>query len=296
MIRPQRPVSMPVSEARTTRGFTLIELLVVIAIIAILASILFPVFAQARAKARAALCLSNEKQIGLGVMMYAQDNDETMPQATYSAPTPPGFSWCGTTRANDPRVPKWMDMIYPYVKNTALFTCPDFPQASNGPGTKNWNTYVVQSLDSCAGRGAATRLGTYMLNGAYFGEARAHGPVAQPLAKIGVPADTIFIMEAGQPAAIPNAVLSWNNHTVNLQVKQAGFVPPVAGGVKFNALGLWVPAGSLATSSASYMYHFSGTNVVYCDGHAKWIDGNKLVETHTVAGIPIQYRFTIEDD
>src|SRR5690349_4121179 len=68
---------------RIEKGFTLIELLVVIAIIAILAAILFPVFAQAREKARQTTCLSNTKQMGLGLMMYAQDYDETMTPAYY---------------------------------------------------------------------------------------------------------------------------------------------------------------------------------------------------------------------
>jgi len=67
-------------------GFTLIELLVVIAIIAILAAILFPVFAQARAKARQASCLSNSKQLGLALYLYAQDYDETLPPYLYAPP------------------------------------------------------------------------------------------------------------------------------------------------------------------------------------------------------------------
>jgi len=96
---------------RNRRGFTLIELLVVIAIIAILAAILFPVFAQARDKARQATCLSNLKQLGLGVLMYAQDYDEILPYGyNYSAD--------GTT------LWWWQDSIRPYVKNEAIYTCP----------------------------------------------------------------------------------------------------------------------------------------------------------------------------
>ena len=92
------------------RGFTLIELLVVIAIIAILAAILFPVFAQAREKARQTTCLSNLKQIGLGVMQYTQDYDETYPRAKFDPPQPPltRYSWAQ---------PNWQDMVSPYVKN-----------------------------------------------------------------------------------------------------------------------------------------------------------------------------------
>jgi prepilin-type N-terminal cleavage/methylation domain-containing protein len=71
-------------------GFTLIELLVVIAIIAILAAILFPVFAQARAKARQATCSSNLRQIGVGILMYAQDYDELLPTGLVAGPNVPG--------------------------------------------------------------------------------------------------------------------------------------------------------------------------------------------------------------
>ena len=82
---------------RTNSGFTLIELLVVIAIIAILAAILFPVFAQAREKARGISCLSNTKQLGLGILMYAQDYDERFPCGVLptSGPGFNGIGWAG---------------------------------------------------------------------------------------------------------------------------------------------------------------------------------------------------------
>jgi len=96
---------------RKVAGFTLIELLVVVAIIAVLAAILFPVFARARENARRSSCMSNEKQLGLGTLMYSQDYDERLPP--YSS-----GQYNSNVKGN------WMDMIYPYVKNDQVFFCP----------------------------------------------------------------------------------------------------------------------------------------------------------------------------
>jgi prepilin-type N-terminal cleavage/methylation domain-containing protein/prepilin-type processing-associated H-X9-DG protein len=114
--------------SKTRAGFTLIELLVVIAIIAILAAILFPVFAQAREKARQSSCLSNMKQLGLGLLMYVQDYDQRSPHGWaddcgFTVPSGwPYWHWgCG------PEV-SWRWMISPYVKNGGLYTCPTYEQ------------------------------------------------------------------------------------------------------------------------------------------------------------------------
>lgn len=108
---------------RCRKGFTLIELLVVIAIIAILAAILFPVFAQAREKARQASCLSNQKQLGLAIIQYVQDYDETYPIGAQADSSNPDaiFTWViGQT---------WMRNVEPYVKSTAVYRCPSDPGA-----------------------------------------------------------------------------------------------------------------------------------------------------------------------
>jgi len=101
------------------RGFTLIELLVVIAIIAILAAILFPVFAQAREAARKATCTSNMKQLGTAVMMYVQDYDEIYPPSQLPS--------------SNPSV-SWPSLLFTYVKNEGVFVC---PSGEPGPTTKD---------------------------------------------------------------------------------------------------------------------------------------------------------------
>jgi prepilin-type N-terminal cleavage/methylation domain-containing protein/prepilin-type processing-associated H-X9-DG protein len=132
-------------------GFTLIELLVVIAIIAILAAILFPVFARAREKARQTSCLSNIKELTLGALMYVQDYDECLFGHTQ-----------GTRSTFYPQVNpylNWAQQIYPYVKNEQLYTCPSNKtytwtvgsgtsrDSYFGYGLNYWLTYYYYRLD-----------------------------------------------------------------------------------------------------------------------------------------------------
>jgi len=112
-------------------GFTLIELLVVIAIIAILAAILFPVFAKAREKARAASCQSNLKQIGLAAVMYVNDYDEQNPRTN-------GYVSTATLLT---RKTEWFMSIQPYASNKQIFVCPSQPTNriySGGTNSTGW--------------------------------------------------------------------------------------------------------------------------------------------------------------
>jgi prepilin-type N-terminal cleavage/methylation domain-containing protein/prepilin-type processing-associated H-X9-DG protein len=107
------------------RGFTLIELLVVIAIIAILAAILFPVFAKAREKARQTTCLAHVKQLATAVLSYAQDYDELLPRVCMRATG--ATSW-----------ESWADVVLPYAKNSQVFHCPSDARGGS-PLSYGWN-------------------------------------------------------------------------------------------------------------------------------------------------------------
>jgi prepilin-type N-terminal cleavage/methylation domain-containing protein/prepilin-type processing-associated H-X9-DG protein len=124
------------------RGFTLIELLVVIAIIAILAAILFPVFAKAREKARQSSCLSNVKQLNLAFLQYAQDYDEQLP-AGGAVET---VAWPGGGTGYN----SWPVRIYPYIKNSQAYNCPSATNAWNGTNSGALNIGYNVSLAPCA--------------------------------------------------------------------------------------------------------------------------------------------------
>jgi prepilin-type N-terminal cleavage/methylation domain-containing protein len=166
---------------RKRTGFTLIELLVVIAIIAILAAILFPVFAQAREQARQSTCLSNFKQIGLGVMMYVQDWDECYPNNRLA-------QLSGGGECNQKMI-TWKTATVPYVKNIAVYKCPSNPKNNLGDETRN-----AESL------GFPTFPISYAYNGSALWSAAATKEV-NTLASVPEPARYLMLIESNAACA-----------------------------------------------------------------------------------------------
>jgi prepilin-type N-terminal cleavage/methylation domain-containing protein/prepilin-type processing-associated H-X9-DG protein len=227
----------------SARGFTLIELLVVIAIIAILAAILFPVFAQAREKARQTACLSNLKQIGTGIYMYVQDYDERYPHADYAlpagslSPLNPQASGGFALRVNHY---KWQSWIVPYVKNSGVFFCPSRPrdQAAWDINGEIKNGFALNLSVTGASNGLVDR--PSFLGGGLSG-------VQQP-------ADTMLVQEL------------WNQVTYNYLLGSNNVLYPAARRESWAAY--LKPGGTIDRRSTP---HAEGFNLAYCDGHAKWM-------------------------
>lgn len=258
-------------------GFTLIELLVVIAIIAILAAILFPIFAQAREKARQTTCLSNLKQMGLACGMYAQD---------YDAMYPPGEILSLLSGA---LVSSWKVVTYPYIKNNPVFECPNmrgqFAQFENPNSTSDiyWSvmdqqwvecnpdspTYTHDPLCTAYNPAGVYFARGYTLNGAPFGSqflvgydkpivfacSECHiGPTSE--AEIVQPADTVMIMDTKnlEPLSLPGADMRcWKLMGISTTAYADSTSPT---GTRYR-LG-WI------------VVHTGGEQTAFADGHAKW--------------------------
>jgi prepilin-type N-terminal cleavage/methylation domain-containing protein/prepilin-type processing-associated H-X9-DG protein len=233
-------------ERRWHRGFTLIELLVVIAIIAILAAILFPVFAQAREKARQSACLSNCKQIGLAVMMYGEDWDQSYPLFAHSPI----------------REPMWFQAIQPYIKNENVFTCPSVQrlttEATRPKQMAGW-TVPLYSFNG------------YGVNYAHviqYGPGDATGKLMgpKPLAALSRPAETIMIAD-GQGAKDWTAGMAWN------AIYCAAEPGPS-----------WYTKEGLDKTWALADRHNGGGSYIFADGHVRWMRRDAVIGGPREAG------------
>lgn len=234
---------------RTRNGFTLIELLVVIAIIAILAAILFPVFAKAREKARQTTCVSNVKQMTMGIMMYKDDFDQTFPACqigiTDTFPGPDAGQWIGTAW-------DWQMLIYPYTKSMKISMC---SSAYDGWG-HSWANY-----------GCNASIMGYDPNewsGKWHDYVTIDGFSIKNDSAIATPAETYLIFDAGFTGMNWMSVYHpFSNHYIPGEGKL------VAAGLLSNSWG----GGDTSVNGNEYMNgrHNDGISMGFADGHAKWM-------------------------
>jgi prepilin-type N-terminal cleavage/methylation domain-containing protein/prepilin-type processing-associated H-X9-DG protein len=278
---------------RLQHGFTLIELLVVIAIISILAAILFPVFARARENARRTSCMSNMKQIGLGLLQYTQDYDETYPQAYWYKNDADGtggyFQWTAAT--------------LPYTKSAQLFVCPSDTNGGMPPTNPHDPTYST----SVNGQDAQVPRLSYTVNSALLPRKRRTIDPANvvKLAAVEDSSGTIMVAEfnnyAGCINDTSNAGTAGGGFVNKSHRSMNGFMAGT-GAWKGEAANEFPPAmnsinavtpqraqqGHDACKTPGYaggqvhiVYadpekHLGGSNYTFADGHAKW---HKLEQT-----------------
>ena len=219
------------------KGFTLIELLVVVAIIALLAAILFPAFARARESARRSACLSNMKQIGMGLIQYAQDFDERLPQESDTGNNQdiPDF-------AKPTSPPNWITLEEPYLKNWQIFACPD---AINYLGDASPNTetgYDPSPVNSAVNPASDTN---------YAGNAVLMTTTGRPLSVIPSVSTIVFLQESSYAYAH-----CWNRPAVYLSYSPSEY--------------RWWHQDNGGTTEYYTALHSAGGNLLFADGHAKW--------------------------
>ncbi len=225
------------------RGFTLIELLVVIAIIAILAAILFPVFAKAREKARQTSCLSQCKQLGLGLLQYTSDYDERFPGGTA------GFGQSLAGRG-------WAGQIYSDIKSTSIFKCPDDPTAAPAGG------YVISYAYNKSIAGAA-------VSGPFTQS--SFGNVAKTIMTFevnGGGVDMTNVNEASSPAGDGNDAVPLG----------FGAAAPNTAASEKAVTGVFPGANTAYFDTGTFRngVHSDGANYVLADGHAKWFRASAI--------------------
>lgn len=258
-----------------SKGFTLIELLVVIAIIAILAAILFPVFAKAREKARQSACLSNMKQIGLGLMQYVSDYDEVYP-LSYYYPNGTGGStgYC-----------QWSAMIKPYVTSNQVWVCNS--DSNKGLAPTNTFDYQVPKISYCAnellmGRPKAN---FKVVGSSELDDASSLIAVAEltnyPFAVGGSSTSSGAALKSHRPANVLAAADSNMDGTNNSPLHQASLSE--CNDALAWAATLSAPDNSETYSHVRYMQpdrHNGGQNYAFADGHAKWLKLGSVLQNY----------------